>query len=353
MSKKHERFSPSELATCISHYDLGVIHKIRDFPRGSRSSPKCLIEAEKGTFLFKRRGPGRNDLAKVAFAHEVQIHLMTYRFPLPWLIRTCDENRTMLVLDSNIYEMFEYVEGGPYDSSPQATLEAGRALGIYHKIIADFVSDYVPPRRSFHRSSGVQRAIKNTLRSLPLKDRPSTESAMKLVGELERTYQDCSNAAEKLGVSTFPTQPIHGDWHPGNMLFRERKVVGVIDHDSVRIQPRIIDLANAALQFSIIAGCERVVEWPEHVDEGRFKQFMLGYDSINVVSKRECEGLPYLMCEAMIAEAVHPIAATGSFGRLEGFAFLQMVHRKVEWMLAHREVLCGVLEDRSRAREGE
>jgi hypothetical protein len=38
------------------------------------------------------------------------------------------------------------------------------------------------------------------------------------------------------------------------------------------------------------------------------------------------------MVEALIAEAVFPIAATGSFGRMEGLTFLQMVQRKVYWL---------------------
>jgi hypothetical protein len=38
------------------------------------------------------------------------------------------------------------------------------------------------------------------------------------------------------------------------------------------------------------------------------------------------------MIEALIAEAVFPIAATGFFGRIEGLAFLGMVQRKIAWM---------------------
>ncbi len=57
------------------------------------------------------------------------------------------------------------------------------------------------------------------------------------------------------------------------------------------------------------------------------------------------EALPYLMCEAMIAEAVLPIAATGSFGRMEGFPFLQVIDRKVHWTLDHFDEVRAVLKD--------
>jgi hypothetical protein len=42
--------------------------------------------------------------------------------------------------------------------------------------------------------------------------------------------------------------------------------------------------------------------------------------------------MPWLMIEALIAEAVLPIALTGTFGRVDGLAFLQMVQRKVRWI---------------------
>jgi hypothetical protein len=50
------------------------------------------------------------------------------------------------------------------------------------------------------------------------------------------------------------------------------------------------------------------------------------------------------MVEALIAEAVFPIAATGNFGRLEGLGFLQMVQRKVVWMQRSAERMIELTE---------
>jgi hypothetical protein len=38
------------------------------------------------------------------------------------------------------------------------------------------------------------------------------------------------------------------------------------------------------------------------------------------------------MIEALIAESVIPIAATGTFARMSGGDFLSMVQRKVRWI---------------------
>jgi len=45
--------------------------------------------------------------------------------------------------------------------------------------------------------------------------------------------------------------------------------------------------------------------------------------------------IPWLMIEALVAESALPIAATGSFGRIEGYGFLQMIERKVRWVRQH------------------
>jgi hypothetical protein len=51
-----------------------------------------------------------------------------------------------------------------------------------------------------------------------------------------------------------------------------------------------------------------------------------------LISQAEIRTIPMLMIEALIAEAVFPIAQTGTFGKVEGMPFLQMVQRKIGWI---------------------
>ncbi len=345
MGLERERFDADELAICLSHYDLGIIEGITDFPRGSRRSPKLVILCQRGRFLFKRRARGKDDLNKVAFTHQIQLHLAAENFPLPHLLGTRPDNNSMLVSNDRIYEMFEFIEAGAYDGALEATYDAGRILGLYHKLLTGFRSDYTPPKGNYHAALGVSQAIGNTVTSLPLESRPEPDVLGKTVDFLKKAYRHSAQKANDAGITDWPRQIVHGDWHPGNMLFRDKLVAAVIDYDSARLQPRVIDLANGALQFSIIGGAEDPSQWPANLDTTRLRRFLSGYDSANVISKAELQVIPFLMCEAMIAEAVLPIAATGSFGRMEGFAFLQMIERKVKWVLGHLKELAAILED--------
>lgn len=345
MALERERFGADELAICLSHYDLGVIESIREFPRGSRRSPKVVLDTRKGRFLLKRRMRGREDARRVAATHDLQLFLAGQGFPLPHLVGTRGDDNSLLVHDGAIYEMFEFIEGVGYDGSLEATHSAGRTLGLFHKLVTDYRPNWDLPTGTYHDARAIRQAIRNTGGSMPDESRPPSSVLSETVEELEARYDACAAAADRRGLAGWERQMVHGDWHPGNMLFRDRHVVAVIDYDTAKLQPRILDVANGALQFSITGGGDDPRTWPDYLDESRYKRFLRGYDSVNVLSVAELKVVPYLMCEAMIAEAVLPIAATGSFGRVEGFPVLQMVRRKVRWILENRKLLAGVLQD--------
>ncbi len=337
-----ERFGAEELVVVMSHFDIGIIESITEYPRGSRKAPKLLINAEQGKFLLKRRARGKDDPFKVAFSHALQLYLAGKQFPLPHLIGTRRENNSMLQWRNAVYEVFEYIPGQSYPQTLEATFDSGRILGLYHKLLLDFKTDFQPPAGSYHLAPSVEAG----LRQIPatLSGSAGDVDLTALLTFLLDSYRYAADEVERMGIDTWPRQIVHADWHPGNMLFRDNHVVAVIDYDAARLLPRIIDIANGALQFSIIGGDEDVIKWPDYIDETRFKRFLRGYDEVMLLSQAEIRTIPFLMAEALIAEAVFPIAATGNFGRLEGLKFLQMVQRKVYWLTHNAQKLIELAE---------
>jgi homoserine kinase type II len=340
---QREKFGVEELPIVMSHYDIGVIDSIVEFPRGSRKAPKLLIVSEQGKFLLKRRARGKDDPFKVAFCHALQLHLAAKQFPLPHLIGTRKENNSMLQWRGAVYELFEYIPGQTYPQTLESTFDSGRVLGLYHKLLENFKSDWQPPTGSYHMAPSVETGLR-AIPDLLAKAGASTPEIVKMLDFLLRSYKHAADSVETLGLENWPRQIVHADWHPGNMLYRDNHVVAVIDYDSARLLARVIDIANGALQFSIIGGNEDVDKWPDYLDESRFKRFLRGYDEVMLLSQAEIRALPWLMVEALIAEAVFPIAATGTFGRLEGLSFLQMVQRKVVWLQRSAERLIETAE---------
>ncbi|MEO0476783.1 MAG: phosphotransferase [Planctomycetota bacterium] len=347
-----QQFAADELAIVLSHYKLGVIDKIKEFPRGSRKAPKLLVISERGPFLLKRRALGKDEPEKVAFCHGIQLHLAGKQFPLPHLIGTRSDNNSMLRLGDYTHELFEYIQGTPYDQSLEATNDAGKILALMHKLLKDHKYDpAVVTSSSYHNAKSVYNACRTIPTTIARRNPNQTGDDAKknaaLVQELQAYYDDAVQRVERAGMLEWPKQIVHSDWHPGNMLFRGQRVVAVIDYDTARVHQRIIDIANGALQFSILGGGEDPLTWPEGIDLARFKRFLMGYDSVPdaVLTTAELQIVPWLMIQALIAEAVIPVAKTGMFARMQGAVFLEMVRRKSIWMLEQSPKLIAMLDD--------
>lgn len=335
-------FDAEELAVVLSHYDLGVVESVTEFLRGSRRSPKVGVVSDRGKYLLKRRAADRAQPDRVRFCHRVQAHLAAAGFPVAGLVKTRDTGQTLLQRRDHVYELFEFVPGHAFGQSLAEARDGGDVLARFHQATADFVAppSLPVPHGDYHQAAGVRTGLCGIARSLSAHDSFTGDDAEleSLVEFLLDRYDQAAAAANDCGLGAWPQQIIHSDWHPGNLLFRKEKVVAVIDYDSVRLSRRLIDVANGALQFSILAGGDPIT-WPEELDQERFDGFLAGYESVRSLTGDERRAIPGLMAEALIAECVPPITRTGSVGRWAGFRVLQMVRRKLKWLAANGDRL--------------
>jgi Ser/Thr protein kinase RdoA (MazF antagonist) len=340
MPRGGAHFSTEELVRVLSHYDVGIIVRIKPLSGGNRRAPKMVIVSEQGKFLLKRRPRGKDDLHRIAFAHAVQAHLGERGFPVTKLLATRDQQSTVLQLNHHIYELFEFVSGVRYDGSPEATTDAGRQLASFHRHLSDFSHEWKPLRASFHDSSSIRTHLKTIGSDRRAKAGEELHAAAETLMVL---YNESTVRVNQLGFDSWTQQIIHGDWHPGNMLFCERRVAVVLDFDSIRLAPPVIDLANGMLQFSIVGGRPNPADWPDYFDRDKLLAFLDGYRAVIRLDANVLDALLDLMIETMIAEAVLPIAATGFFGHLHGSDFLQMIRRKAEWLNKNRDQLTNLI----------
>jgi Ser/Thr protein kinase RdoA (MazF antagonist) len=333
--RERASFDAAELAVALSHFDLGVIESITDFQRGSRRSPKVGIVAERGKFLLKRRSMARANPDRLRLAHRLQEQLLATGFPIARLVPTRDGVQTYVQIRDHLYELFEFVPGQPFQQTAAEANDAGVLLARFHQATENFMAavSLSIPRGDYHDAAVFRTglcAIGSTLSSHDSFTGNEAELAT-LIQVLLTSYDRAAETANAAELRSWPERIIHSDWHPGNLLFRHQKVVAVIDYDSVRASQRVIDVANGALQFSLLAGGDPAT-WPDHLDEARFHAFLDGYESTLGLLPEEHRVIPLLMVEALIAECVPPITETGSVGRWAGFRVLQMVRRKLHWI---------------------
>ena len=326
----------------LSHYDLGTIESVTPFDRGSRQSPKVGIVAQRGKFLLKRRAAEKADLDRVRFAHKIQTHLARHGFPVAGLISTRDSSQAVTQFFDNVYELFAFIPGQPYRRSREETLDAGSVLARFHQLTEAVAEPHGPhvPRGDYHDAPGVRTGLLAIGAKLSAHDSFSGDEAelASIVQFLLERYDLAAEAVDAVGFGNWPERLVHADWHPGNLLFRGQKVAAVVDYDSIRWARGMIDVANGALQFTMVASGDPTT-WPAEADDERYRAFLGGYRARRSLSADECAALPHLMAEALVAECVPPITRTGSVGRFSGFRILQWVRRKLTWFAEHEQAL--------------
>jgi Ser/Thr protein kinase RdoA (MazF antagonist) len=356
-----DHFDRDELAIVLSHYDVGNLSKIVEFKRGSRRAPKLRIRSNRGEYLLKRRAPGRDDPNRVGFTHALQRALRSGGCPLPELVLTREHAGSMVIHSRRVYELYEFVVGGTFDRSPASAEASGHTLGSLHRSATHWAEGNsavaanraMLTRASFHSAAAVAPAL-DQIPSVVTAIEPdlTREEIAEDCRWLAKAYAEASRRVTEGGWAEWPKQVIHGDWHSGNLIFRGQKVCAVLDFDSARLEPRMADVANGALQFSMVmAGLTEVPDWPPQPDVSRLRSFVAGYrrayDSSGdkPLSDAELAALPWLMVEALIAETIGPIAAAGSFAGVRGSSFLRMIRRKADWLRPRAAKLVEFLKD--------
>lgn len=337
------RFSPDELRRVISAFPLSSVDRIQEFPAGSWRAPKAQLTSSEGAFLLKRRQVGRQTIERTTFSHLLQFHLFQNGVPVARLVGTREQNASMLVHDDRVYELFEWVSGRRIIKVPIEVREAARTLGRLHRYAGGFdrtLSIDVPGIIEPKLPESIFRQVLVAVRR-----RETDVDESRLVADLDairRHLQDSREQTFDRGWRRLRHQPIHGDWHPGNLLFAPMRpsleggsvVRAVVDFDAVRIEPRIVDVANGLLHFAMRSDRRKSASaWPVSLSPGRMKAFLVGWrETVGGVQLEEGDCLPSLMIEILLKETVRPIARTGAFATVSGSEFLHAVRRKADWI---------------------
>ena len=334
--------SSDEIAGILARYDVGTISSVRAYERGSSRAPKALIESDMGEFLLKRRAPGRDDPRRIKFEHTVHAELRKAGYPVAEIMASRRSRSTAISGSRGMYELFRFIRASRCRGT-SAELEAcGAALSDFHGILNDFEYPTVQSG-GFHAVSLLDRHVEKYSSNLSRRSR-------RLCNRIRDCYTEAASSVESLGWSRWSTTVVHGDWHPGNVLFGDRSNVRVVlDFDNVRMEPRIADIASAILHFGRYVTALHNNEgstWPIQLHEPSVKSLARGYASHTTRSPvaTEVAALPALMVEAIALETIPSLMREGCFGDPSINDFLPVVSESLRSMLSNSGRLIATLQ---------
>jgi len=198
---------------------------------------------------------------EVRFALAVQDCAREGGVPVPAVAATSDGDR---VFDwrSRRFSLQHFV-GEPYDPErPQQILNCAAVLGQYHAAVRDFrLRGNMKPGLAHWRGAAISR---NHLRLMnaAVAETPlppgGKRQVREVLSQLQETLQTAEEQMERLGWSNLGRVPVHGDFHQFNCRFEGDGVVGVVDFDNSRLEPRLYDVAYA---LDMMLGLDWRSEW--------------------------------------------------------------------------------------------
>lgn len=315
-----ERFAPGEIDAVLARYELGAVRSVRELARGTPVSPKAVVECARGTLLLKRRARGVDAPDRVAFSHDLMLSCLRRGVCVPPLVGTRDANNSMVqVGDDRVYELFVFIEGGADPRTPAAAEGAGSLLGELHAAMDAAAGSLGWP-------APVEGAAVDPGRA---DGHPGLDDEVRPVirGVLERAARRVPGDDRGL---------VHGDWHPGNLVFRGDEPVAVCDFDHARLGSRTREVAQGLAQFSLKRGgpSDPPERWPAEADLERLAAHWRGY----------------------AAAAPRPIDAGAAAGLMPGVLLdevlgagapdprlVWMALRKAQWLEDRAEEIAGLL----------
>ena len=163
---------------------------------------------------------------------------------LPSLLKTGDGN-LCVVLENHLYLLLEFCSGDTYRYSPLAVAETAKGLAKLHRLLRNTRQSFChSPRREDLNKTEIETIIKR-LQNGNYCSSFSGQILQLMRGDLQVYYEEYYATLEK---SSLARDLIHWDFHPANAIFRQHRLVAILDMDSI-----VTDFRIQAISFS----CDR------------------------------------------------------------------------------------------------
>jgi len=273
------------LAEVIRHsYPFEWVHTPRPLPAvHQRRHRKLAVDTDQGTFLAKTYKRDPHILDALRFQHRLSDHLDRNGLPVA-RIQAARDGRRIVEVETWALELQEFVHGGPMEISSETLAIAGDALGRFHEVCRDF------PRPA-------RDAIMWRFSEVPRDSFANLFERAKAEGDPAKAVEYCNcvalvlhEAAQELSFekrNLFESGLIHGDWHSGNLVFREGRLAALVDLEFAGDGCFLEDLAYAISNL-----CIRTTMRPERLLK-RTERFLTHYQRHRTLSFYEEAALYY------------------------------------------------------------
>jgi homoserine kinase type II len=267
---------------------------------GGTATEKAVLRTEAGAFVLRRRVAEHCRPQWIAFEHEWLGFLARSGFPVAAPLATTRGERCAL-RDGGVYEMIPLMQGRVVARPNDVRLRnLGAALARYHTLGESYI------RRSAAASASKEGSVRedHPLILLPiikqLRSANPDPSGRRMLGRLKTRLIDTFRLLESDVLPSLEKTIIHGDFHPGNVLFEGEEVSAFLDLAYADRGAVLRDVADASMSFCALhagpydPGQIESLAQPWRLEIDRFVAFLRGYTAVRAIADPS-RALPPLM----------------------------------------------------------
>lgn len=243
------------------------------------------VETPGGPLVLRRYNRARTGPA-VLWEHTLLGFASGRGWPVPNPIPT-RTGSTLLEHDSRLWSASHFLEGEPGSAdSPGMRRIYGVLLARLHHDLTTFGSEGQRPGfgKTWELDAPVETAGAGTFNELVAafsRDYPELGSAVR-----RQRYRNLRELS-RLHYPDLPDRPIHGDFQPKNLLFKDAQPTGILDFDQARRDALVCDIAPLLMPF-------------QPLDLRHCAALLEGYESVRLLSDQEWDLLPALVRAALL-----------------------------------------------------
>lgn len=275
-----------EIESLIKKWNIGHLVSCKQIKKGV-VNVNWILRTSRGKYVLRKVAESKStaDLRfEFSYFSYLKRHGFPYRIPLP--IRTKD-GESFVAFKGSCFWIYEFIDGRDIKHFDYHELrECARVMATYHKMIElSGLNNRKGRGDAFNRIS-VLNELKKFREQILQKDKQLIEDQIFL--EESSTLIPLMRSLDDREYSKLPRYPLHRDINPENILWKNRKLVGLIDFENVStMNDTVVKDISIMLQYSC-----RDRKQKHKLDLTRAGFFLKEYRKHHQLSETEIEFLP-------------------------------------------------------------
>lgn len=228
-----------------------------DRPEINSQNYKIILELDgKRTIYLLRQYRVLSDKKQIEFYLQFLRSLYNQNLPVSQPVVNL-KNNFLVVADKKIYSLFVFINGNYFVANKPSLASVAKSIARIHKRFNEVESNYVGGIKKFSKKSYTyfnkirnysKRDFESVFKIIENKKKKSSID-LALLASRDSVWRTLDEVGKLKKEKKLPSQIIHSDLHPHNILMKNNKVMSVLDFDAVRLSEQARDVAVAVLRF--------------------------------------------------------------------------------------------------------